>query len=39
MATPLSILAGKIHEQWSLAGPCLWGHKDLDMTEHSRMFR
>ena len=39
MAIPLSILAGKIHEQWSLAGPCLWSHKDLGMTEHSHVFR
>ena len=28
-------LPGKSHEQRSLAGYSPWGHKELDMTEHT----
>ena len=31
MATHSSILAGKSHEQESLAGYSPWGHEELDM--------
>ena len=34
MAAHLSILAWRIHGQRSLAGYCLWSHKELDTTEH-----
>ena len=34
---PLYILAGKSHGQRSLEGYSPWGHKDLDMTEHTHM--
>ena len=33
MAIHSSILAWGIHEQRSLAGYSLWGHKELDMVE------
>jgi len=32
MATQSSILAGKSHEQGSLAGYSPWGHKESDTT-------
>ena len=32
--TPVS-LPGKFHGQQSLAGYSPWGHKELDMTEHT----
>ena len=31
--TPV-FLPGKFYGQWSLAGHSLWGHKELDTTEH-----
>ena len=34
MEAHLSILTWRIHGQTSLAGYCLWSHKELDMTEH-----
>ena len=36
MEAHLSILTWRIHAQTSLAGYCLWSHKELDMTEHKR---
>ena len=36
MATHSSILAWKIPWQRSLVGYGPWGHKELDMTEHTR---
>ena len=36
MEAHLSILTWRIHAQMSLAGYCLWSHKELDMTEHKR---
>jgi len=36
MEAHLSILTWRIHGQTSLAGYCLWSHKELDMTEHTR---
>ena len=36
MATDSSILAWRIHRERSLLGYSPWGHKKLDMTEHSR---
>jgi len=36
MEAHLSILTWRIHAQTSLAGYCLWSHKELDMTEHTR---
>ena len=32
---PLQFLPGKSHGEKSLAGYSPWGHKDLDMTEHT----
>ena len=37
MATDSSILAWRIHRERSLLGYSPWGHKKLDMTEHSRV--
>ena len=31
----LVFLSGKFHGQRSLAGYSLWGHKELEMTEHA----
>ena len=31
-------LPGKFHRQGSLAGYNPWGHKELDMTEHTHIF-
>ena len=35
MFTPSRILAGESHGQRSLAGYSPWGHRVLDMTQHS----
>ena len=35
MATHSSVLFGQAHGQRSLAGYSLWGHKELDATEHT----
>ena len=35
MATYSNILPGESHGQRSLAGYSPWGHKELDMTEHT----
>ena len=37
MATYSNILPGESHGQKSLAGYSPWGHKELDMTEHTHM--
>ena len=37
MATHSSIL-GEFHGQKSLAGHSPWGHKELDMTEHTHTY-
>ena len=34
MAKHSSILPGKFYGQRSLVGPCPWGHKESDATEH-----
>ena len=34
-SSPLVFLPGKSHGQRSLAGYNLWGHKELDTTEHA----
>ena len=36
--TPVFLL-GKPHGQRSLVGYSLWGHKELDMTEHTQIHR
>ena len=38
MAPHFSILARKFHGQRSLAGYGLWGHKELDTTEHTHSY-
>ena len=35
MATPPVFFPGKFHGQRSLVGYSLWGHKELDTTEHT----
>ena len=32
-------LPGELHGQRSLMGCCLWGHKELDMTERLTLWR
>ena len=37
MATCSSFMPGKPHGQRRLVGYSLWGHKELDMTEHTHL--
>ena len=38
MATYSSILAGKFHGERTLVGCSLWGHKELEATEHTESY-